>query len=97
MASHTLHLVTALQSIAELTGVHVTYENLPTKAFCELLSFPSALYNAIANSSKFGHEVDWEAGRSSMKVVGRGPEFREWVEQHRIELVAHIDAALSKQ
>lgn len=97
VASNTLYLDAAVQTIAEVTDRQVTFQYLPAQVFCEQFAIPSALSAAIGNQSQLGEKVDWVAIRTSMKVVGKGPEFKDWAEQHKNELRAHVDARVSRQ
>lgn len=91
VASHPLQLGKAVQVLSEVTNLHIQYQYIPAELFWKTV--PGGL--SMINLGKMGEIAAWEARRDNLKVVGKGPTFEVWAQQHKAELVEHIRACIS--
>ena len=92
VATHPVSCAGAVQTVCDVTGVPVRYQDGPANLTADYHDkFSSIAILLISNVAKLSNKVDWQAQRQHMKQVGVGPSFELWAHQHKDDLIKHID------
>ena len=90
VSAHSYAYPELVKIISEATGKQVNYKSILIEQ-ARKMPFPGAI--GFGNCLAQLRDARWMAKREKYPIVGHGPNFREWSQQHKQNLLAHIEAS----